>query len=37
MWAERLLESEAGAFINTERDKLLDTPTELQYLAQTQQ
>lgn len=37
MWAERLLESEAGAFINTERDKLLATPTELQYLAQKQQ
>lgn len=32
-WSEELLESEAKAFINTERDKLLATQAELQYLA----
>lgn len=37
IWAARLAGSEAGAFINTERDRLPATPIELQYLAQREQ
>lgn len=37
IWAEGLAGSEAGAFINTEPDKLPATGIELQYLAQREQ